>query len=73
MSKVQTLSGQQRLRQLAKRQLGSDLTPSKIQTAAVTPPPEGTAANGNFNVELPSDQRNNCFPDRSRPWKPVLK
>ncbi len=33
MSKVQTLSGQQRLRQLAKRQLGSELTAAKVNGA----------------------------------------
>lgn len=49
MSKVQTLSGQQRLRQLAKRQLGSDLTSSKVQTNIVMPQPIDTAANGSFN------------------------
>jgi len=49
MSKVQTLSGQQRLRQLAKRQLGSDLTSSKVQTTAVTPQAADAAANGSFN------------------------
>lgn len=49
MSKVQTLSGQQRLRQLAKRQLGSDLTSSKLQTTTVTPQPIDAAANGSFN------------------------
>jgi uncharacterized repeat protein (TIGR03899 family) len=48
MSKVQTLSGQQRLRQLAKRQLGSDMASAKVQTSTVTPQPL-EAANGSFN------------------------
>lgn len=49
MSKVQTLSGQQRLRQLAKRQLGSDLASNKVQTTTVAPQAVDAVANGNFN------------------------
>ncbi|MFN6972346.1 MAG: DUF2806 domain-containing protein, partial [Rheinheimera sp.] len=49
MSKVQTLSVQQRLRQLAKRQLGSDLASTKVQSSTVTNHAVDAAANGSFN------------------------
>jgi uncharacterized repeat protein (TIGR03899 family) len=49
MSKVQSLSGQQRLRQLAKKQLGSDLASAKTATASVNPSEVEASTNSNFN------------------------
>jgi uncharacterized repeat protein (TIGR03899 family) len=49
MSKVQNLSGQQRLRQLAKKQLGSDLMSAKTSSTSVNPSEVEATATSNFN------------------------